>query len=238
VGGIFPRMPRLDMHLHTSASPDCRCAPERVVERAVRLGLDRIVITDHDEIWGALRARDLDPERVLVGEEVRTREGVDVIGILLEHRIAPGQSLAESCAAIREQGGIVYLPHPFDIRRGGGGSWLEQRVEVVEMVDVVEVHNARTWRAALDRRADEWAEAHGKLRGAGSDAHTLGEMGRGVVELPDFAPEREAMLAALGRGRVVVARRSSPARSLLSTYATLRGRLEERAGRAGSEEGR
>jgi predicted metal-dependent phosphoesterase TrpH len=223
-------MPRLDMHLHTSASPDCRCAPARVVQRAARLGLDRIVITDHDEISGALRARDLDPRRVLVGEEIRTREGVDVIGILLESRIAPGMSLAESCAAIREQGGIVYLPHPFDTRRGGGGAWLEQ---MVEMVDVVEVHNARTWRARLDRRAEDWAEAHGKLRGAGSDAHTLGEMGRGVVELPDFAPERDSMLEALRRGRVAVRRRSSPARSLLSTYATLRGRLEGRAAERG-----
>jgi predicted metal-dependent phosphoesterase TrpH len=218
-------MLRLDMHLHTSASSDCRCPPRAVVERAARLGLDRIVITDHDQIWGALQARELDPQRVLVGEEVRTREGVDVIGILLEERLPPGLPLAESCAAIREQGGIVYLPHPFDTRRGGGGEWLD---EIAGMVDVVEVHNARNWRARLDRRARAWAEAHGKPQGAGSDAHSLGEIGRGVVELPPFAPQRAAMLAALEQGRIAVARRSSPARSLLSSYATLRSRLEGR----------
>ena len=178
-----PRRLRMDMHVHTLASYDSLSRPEQLLAAAVARGLDRVVVTDHNEVDGALRLRQLDAERFLVGEEVKTREGADIIGILLTERIPKGTPARETCERIRAQGGVVYLPHPFDTRRAGGAALLD---EIAELIDVVEVHNARCYNPRLNARAAEWARQAGKLAGAGSDAHTPAELGRGVVELPPF----------------------------------------------------
>jgi predicted metal-dependent phosphoesterase TrpH len=209
---------RLDMHCHSHASFDCLSRPEALLDTARRRGIDRLVISDHNRIDGALRLHELDPARILVAEEVKTREGVDIIGILLSELIPRGTPAREACEWIREQGGIVYMPHPFDAHRSGGGRLLE---ELVDLVDVVEVHNARS-SAARNRQAERWAALHGKPGGAGSDAHTLREVGRGVVEVPAFNPERASLLAALGQGRVVSRVVSSRFCHVWSTYAKLR----------------
>lgn len=213
---------RLDMHSHTSASHDCLCPPERVLAAARERGIDRLVVTDHNEIRGALELHRLDPERVLVGEEVKTAEGADIIGILLRERIPKGTPARETCERILEQGGIVYVPHPFDTRRAGGGALLDR---IADLVDVVEAHNARTWSPAINLRGEEWAVAHGKLLGAGSDSHSLREMGRGYVEVPPFEPTRESLLMALRSARVVGRVRSSPFVSAYSTWAKVRKKL-------------
>jgi predicted metal-dependent phosphoesterase TrpH len=212
---------RMDMHLHTRSSFDCLSRPREILRAAAAAGLDRIVVTDHDEIGGALELHALDPERVLVGEEVRTAEGFDVIGILLRELIPKGTPARETCERIREQGGIVYVPHPFDGTRAGGAAFL---ADLGELVDVVEVHNARCFRPLYNQRASEWAQRHGVLRGAGSDAHTLAELGAAYVELPAFRPERDSLLAALAEARIV-GRRSSPLYRIASTFAKLRKRL-------------
>jgi predicted metal-dependent phosphoesterase TrpH len=212
---------RIDMHCHTHASFDCVSRPADVILAARRAGLDRLVITDHNEIHGALRLREMAPELILIGEEVKTRERVDVIGIFLTERIPEGTAARETCERIREQGGVVYVPHPFDQRRAGGGALL---ADLVELIDVVEVHNART-SAALNRRAERWAEEQGKPMGAGSDAHSLREIGRGYVELPPFEPERESFLAALRAGEVTGRVQSSPFVRLYSGWARVRKRL-------------
>lgn len=213
---------RMDMHMHTRLSFDCLNDPERLLATAVERGLDRIVVTDHNEIDGALRLRERDPVRVLVGEEVKTREGMDIIGILLSERIPKGTPARETCERIHEQGGVVYVPHPFDLHRSGAGSILD---DLAPLVDVVEVHNARTWLDARNRRAEAWAVERGKLLGAGSDAHTITELGRGYVEVPPFAPERDSLLDALRRGRVARRTLSSPLFHLASTYAKIRKRF-------------
>jgi predicted metal-dependent phosphoesterase TrpH len=215
-----PRRLRLDMHCHTSASFDSLSRPADVVRTARARGLDRLVVTDHNRIDGALRCRDLDPGLVIVGEEVKTRERVDIIGIFLTEAIPAGTPARETCERIRAAGGVVYMPHPFDGRRAGGGALLE---ELEDLVDVVEVHNARSSRGR-NRAAERWATERGKPMGAGSDAHTLREIARGVVELPDFAHDRESLLAALRAGRIV-RREVSRAASLWSTWAKLRKRL-------------
>ncbi|MDQ3309832.1 MAG: PHP domain-containing protein [Gemmatimonadota bacterium] len=212
---------RMDMHIHTHASFDSLNAPERVLEVARERGLDRVVITDHNEIRAALALNELDPERVLVGEEVKTAEGVDIIGILLRERIPRGTPARETCERIREQGGVVYLPHPFDTHRSGGGALLD---EIGELVDVVEAHNARSWKPGLNLRAEAWARAHGKALGAGSDAHTLGEIGRGFMAVAPFSPNREGLLAALHAGQVAGRTVSSPLCHVSSTYAKFRKR--------------
>jgi predicted metal-dependent phosphoesterase TrpH len=180
-----------------------------------------VVITDHDRIEGALRLHARAPDRVIVGEEIRTAEGPDLIGIFLTELIPRGTPLREAAERILDQGGVVYVPHPFDTRRRGGGPLLDS---IAGLVDVVEAHNARTFKPEVNAQGEAWAKAHGKLLGAGSDAHTLGEIGTAHVEVPPFEPNRESFLAAL-RGASIV-RGTSPFRvTVWSTYASLRKKI-------------
>ncbi|MFW6085347.1 MAG: PHP domain-containing protein, partial [Gemmatimonadota bacterium] len=190
--------------------------PADVVERAREVGLDRIAITDHDEISGALEAAEIDPELVIVAEEVRTAEGLDVIGLWLTEWIPPGGSFREVADAIHAQGGVVYAPHPFDARRGADEAFMD---EVADCVDAVEGFNARVHDPSRNERAVEWAARHGLPVGAGSDAHTLGEIGRAQVVLPPFDGPG-TFLESLARGRVE-GRASSRLVHLASTWAKL-----------------
>lgn len=224
---------RLDLHVHTRFSYDCLSPVEEVLRVARRRGLDRVAITDHNEIEGALSARALDPERVIVGEEVRTAEGFDVIGLFLNERI-PGHAPAlEVARAIREQGGVVYVPHPFAGGKGGGGAFLDT---LLPWIDAVEVFNARLHRAGLNRRAQRWAVQHGRPGGAGSDAHTLAEVGRASVDVPPF-DGRAGFLAALAAGRICGAH-SSPHVHLYSTWAKVWKAVRPGAAPAGAGPGR
>lgn len=209
---------RVDMHLHTCVSFDSLNKPADVLATGRDRRIDWLVITDHNEIRGALELREMAPDRVLVGEEVKTREGFDVIGIFLETLIPRGTPARETCERIREQGGVVYLPHPFDGTRAASPALLES---LLDLIDVVEVHNARCWPVSLNARARDWAIARGKLMGGGSDAHTLPEIGRGYVEMPEFAPERESFLASLAVGRVG-GEATSPLYRLASNWAKIR----------------
>ena len=134
------------------------------------------------------------PDNVIPGEEVRTAEGIDLIGLYLQEEIPRGTPARETCLQIREQGGITYLPHPYAPGKGGGGRLAE---ELAPLVDVVEVFNARIRAARRNQRGEALAERHGRLRGAGSDAHTVGEIGNAWVELPDHPNRPEELLAAL-----------------------------------------
>ncbi|HEX8433000.1 MAG TPA: PHP domain-containing protein [Longimicrobium sp.] len=210
---------RVDMHVHTRHSPDSLNPLPGIIAAMDARGVDRVVISDHNAIEGALRLRELAPERVLVGEEVKTREGPDVIGIFLTELIPKGTPMRDTCEMIRAQGGVVYIPHPFDTRRSGAGRWLD---EMADLVDVVEAHNARTFSPELNAMGEAWATGRGKLLGAGSDAHTLGEIGTAYVEVPPFAPNRDSFLAALAAGTVAGRGTSSPVVTVHSTYAKLR----------------
>jgi predicted metal-dependent phosphoesterase TrpH len=209
---------RVDLHCHSQASFDCLSRPEEILAAALRRGIDRLAITDHNAIDGARRLHALDPERIVIGEEVKTREGVDIIGLFLRELIPAGTPARETCERIHEQGGVVYMPHPFDRRRAGGGKLLD---ELAELIDVVEVHNART-SARLNRQAEAWSRRRGTLMGAGSDAHTPAEIGRGYLEAPCFEPNRESFLRALARAEVVGREISSPWCRVWSAYARLR----------------
>jgi dephospho-CoA kinase len=208
---------RLDMHIHTRASFDCRSDPESVLDRALGVGLGRICITDHNELDVALELAQRYPERVIPGEEVKTAEGVDVSGLYLRERIPKGTPARETCERIREQGGLVYVPHPFAGGKGGGGRILP---EIADLVDIVEGFNARIHDPALNRRAQAWARERGLPQGGGSDAHTLGEVGAGYVEVPSFPNRPDALLAALRDGRVG-GRESSRLVHVASTVAKL-----------------
>jgi dephospho-CoA kinase len=208
---------RVDMHVHTRLSFDCLSRPDAVVGAALARGLDRLCITDHNEIEAALELVERFPNRVIPGEEVKTREGVDVIGLYLTEWIPRGTPARETCERIREQGGLVYVPHPFAGGKGGGGGILD---EIVDLVDIVEGFNARLHRDSLNRRARDWARERGLPVGAGSDAHTLREIGNGYVELPPFNNDPASFLAALGAGSMQ-GRESSRLVHLASTLAKL-----------------
>jgi predicted metal-dependent phosphoesterase TrpH len=190
---------RIDMHVHTRGSFDCLSDADAVIRRARDSGLDRICITDHDEIDVALRLRSAYPDFVIAGEEVKTAERVDIIGLFLHERIPGGTPARRTCEMIREQRGIVYVPHPFAGGKGGGGRIL---AEIADLVDVVEGFNARIHSPALNQRAVEWARARDLPVGAGSDAHTLQEIGRGWAEFSGTADTPVELLAGLRGGRI------------------------------------
>lgn len=210
----------VDLHAHTSASYDCLTTPAELVAAARAAGLDRIAVTDHDEIEGAFEARALAPELVIVGEEVRTAEGLDLIGLFLSERIPPGDPFPAVADAIRRQGGVVYLPHPFDAHRGGDAAFFDA---LADRIDAVEGLNGRVHAATRNRRAETWAARHGLPTGAGSDAHLAREVGRVRVRLPPFRDGGE-LLAALARGRLE-GRPSGRWVHLGSTWAKIRKRL-------------
>src|SRR2546426_4103593 len=194
------RKVRVDMHMHTDYSRDSRQSLPVFVAAAERAGLHVVCVTDHDTIEGAVRLREMNtPLRVIVGEEINTRDG-EVIGLFLQKAIPPGLPFEETAARVRDQGGVIYVPHPFSrnrmrhLRR----SVLERSVP---MVDAVEVFNAREAFAADNARALAFAIRHGVAGGAGSDAHRPNEIGRAYVEIPDFAT-RDEFLVSLKAGLV------------------------------------
>ncbi len=189
---------RVDLHMHTNASSDCLHSPADVVRQARDIGLDRIAITDHNEIEGAFEGRDIDPDLVIVGEEVRTDEGLDLIGLFLTEHIPRGGTFRDVAEEIRRQGGVVYVPHPFDSRRGTTEEFLEG---VRDSIDAVEGFNARIHDPRRNQRAQNWALANGFPVGAGSDAHLLSEIGQTRVVMPSFSGPAD-FLVALSDGRI------------------------------------
>lgn len=223
-GGVL----RLDLHLHTWASRDCLSDPERVLSAARARGVERLAVTDHDRLGLALQLSKRYPDHVIPGEEVRTAEGIDVIGLYLSEEIPRGTRALEVVRRVREQGGVVYLPHPYAPGKGGGGKIAE---ELAPLVDVVEVFNARLHRSQLNERALALAERHAKRKGAGSDAHTTAEVAGAFVEVPYHRNEPAAFLRALEQGKVR-GETASRAVHLASTWAKFRKRLPSSPGEA------
>ncbi|HWV56571.1 MAG TPA: PHP domain-containing protein [Longimicrobiales bacterium] len=211
----------IDMHLHTGASFDCTSDPDAVVRTAFHRGMDRVCITDHNEVDAAFWLRRRYGERVIPGEEVKTRERVDIIGLYLKELIPAGTPARETCERIRDQGGVVYVPHPFAGGKGTGGEVLEA---IADLVHVIEGFNGRIHQPQRNRLAVEWAAARGLPTGAGSDAHTLGEVGRVFARIPHFADGPDGLRAALVHS-TLHGHASSRFVHLASTWAKVRKRL-------------
>jgi dephospho-CoA kinase len=212
---------RLDLHLHTWASWDCRSDPEEV------LGYERIAITDHNRVSAALRMAEAHPQRIIPGEEVKTGEGIDVIGLYLSDEIPKGTPARQTIERIHDQGGLAYLPHPYAGGKGGGGRLAD---ELAALCDVVEVFNARLHAPTANPRAAALAQRHGKPPGAGSDAHTIGEVGNAWVDVPAHPNRPDALLSALATARAG-GREASRLVHLASTWAKVRGKLQDRVPR-------
>jgi predicted metal-dependent phosphoesterase TrpH len=191
---------RIDCHLHTVASGDSVLTLAELADRGRQAGLDAVCVTDHNVTEAAVAAagRDLGL-RVIVGEEIRTPDG-DVIGLFLTERIPYVLPLAEVIALIRGQGGLVYVPHPFDPGRSSLGRVLPELC-AAGAVDVIEVFNAKTADPALNDRAAAVAREFSLPGGAGSDAHDAAGVGAAYLDMPDFDGPA-AFLAGLADARV------------------------------------
>lgn len=196
---------RVDLHAHTHYSADAGMTPRELVQRAQEIGLDRVAVTDHGEVEGAFAARALDPELIIVGEEVRCAGGLELIGLFLEERIPSGLSPEETAGRIRGQGGVVYAPHPYAyLRRPARRAFV-----AVSLADAVETYNARAFWPTWNRRAERAARAEGRATAAGSDAHFVEELGRAYTELPAYRGAEE-FRRQLSAARPVGRKLSSP----------------------------
>ena len=211
------RLIRVDLHNHTYYSPDSILSPRLFVREARRRGLDVVAVTDHNTISGALAVRELSEQPVIIGEEIRSADG-EIIGLFLSEEIPKALAASETIARIKEQGGLVGVPHPFDSLR----SALDQDVmlALIDQIDFIEALNARMVFSAHNDKARDFADAHALLTTAGSDAHSPWEVGRCYVEMPPFEGPRD-FIAALRQGRLT-GRLSTPFVHLISRYAYLR----------------
>ncbi len=187
----------VDLHMHTDHSTDCATPVEVLLETARDRGLGAIAITDHNEVSGALEARKIAEEmgdiKVIVAEEVKTAEQGEVIGLFLEEKIPRGMTMAETIAEIRRQGGLVYVPHPFD--RFHSVPDYEHLIDIVEEIDVLEVFNPRVALTAFNEEAERFASKYRIVPGAGSDSHVAQGLGSVRVRIHDFDGPEEFLEA-------------------------------------------
>jgi predicted metal-dependent phosphoesterase TrpH len=182
-------------------SGDSTTTPDEVEDAVVASGLDVLCITDHNSLKGALELADRLPCRVVVGEELRTHAG-EIIGLFLTEHVPFGISPREAAERIRAQGGVVYVPHPFDpMRRNMAEPALRELVEA-GLVDALEVFNAKTSLGHLNERAAAFAVEWGLPGGAGSDAHVPDALGSAYVEMTDFS-DAASFLESLRSAHVV-----------------------------------
>jgi predicted metal-dependent phosphoesterase TrpH len=191
---------RVDCHVHTALSGDAITSIDQLAERVEQERLDVVFITDHNVTAAAVAAAERGiGARVLVGEEIRTREG-DVIGLFLSERIPYVLPLAEVTALIRAQGGLIYLPHPFDPGRSSLGA-VASELCAGGRADVIEIFNAKIEDQERNRQAADLAARFGLPGGAGSDAHDPEGIGAAYLEMPDFDGPTE-FLAALRQATI------------------------------------
>jgi predicted metal-dependent phosphoesterase TrpH len=214
-----------DLHNHTYYSPDSILSPDHLLRRARQRKLSVVAVTDHNTIRGGLATRDLAARnypdiRIIVGEEVRTREG-EVLGLFLSEDVPRGLSAAETIDRIHAQGGLAGAPHPYDTFRSG----LNETVlhELAPQLDFIEGLNSRMIFAVHNEKARQFAPGRGLPLSAASDAHSPREIGRAYVTMPDFETPAQ-FLESLHAGKLK-GRLSSPFIHMVSRYATIRTRL-------------
>ncbi len=182
----------VDLHMHTDHSYDCATPVEVLLAEAAAKGLGAIAVTEHNEISGALAAAELARStgvKVIVGEEVKTAEQGEVIGLFIKEKIPRGMTLEATIAEIKRQGGLVYVPHPFD--RMHAVPDYRHLLEVIDLVDVIEIFNPRVAIGEFNEEAVRFAAKYRVIAGAGSDAHVPQGLGSVRIRMRDFdGPEQ------------------------------------------------
>jgi hypothetical protein len=208
----------VEFHCHTNASKDSLLRPEELIAAARARGINRLIITDHNTIVGARLAQQLDPNLVIVGEEIMTTHG-EILAAYVSEEIPAGLSPQETIRRLRQQGAFVSVSHPFDKMRSGG--WREQDLlEILPLVDAIEVFNSRCMWPRFNREARRFAERYDLAGTVGSDAHAAFEVGRSLMRLEPFDGPDE-MRRVIRRG-VPLTRWSPPWFHFSSRYATIR----------------
>ena len=178
----------VDLHMHTDHSGDCATPVDVLLQTARDRGLGAIAVTDHNEVSGALEARRIAEQmgdiKVIVAEEVKTAEQGEVIGLFLEEKIPKGLTMAETIAEIRRQGGLVYVPHPFD--RFHSVPDYEHLLDIVEEIDLLEVFNPRVALTSFNEEAVRFASKYRIVPAAGSDSHVAQGLGSVRQRIHDF----------------------------------------------------
>jgi predicted metal-dependent phosphoesterase TrpH len=197
---------------------DCNTSLEKIIERCLEVGINCVAIADHGTIEGALKLKEIAPFTVIVAEEINTPYG-EIMGMFLQDSIASGLPVEQAIASIRAQGGLVCIPHPFDTFRQ---SALDGRIieTIVDQIDIIEVFNSRAPLLRGSTKAVLFAEKYGIAKSAGSDAHTVSEIGNAYVEMPEFSG-RDDFLEALEKGKIV-GRRTNPMTHFASVWARLK----------------
>ncbi len=214
----------IEFHCHTIFSKDSLTAPQKLVDTCRRKGVDRVVVTDHNTIAGARAAQKIDPERVIIGEEIMTTRG-EILAAFVAEEIPAGLSPRETIQRLREQEAFISVSHPFDEWRSGG--WKEEDLlEIIPSVDAIEVYNSRCMRPVFNRRAAEFARKYNLAGTVGSDAHAAFELGRSLVLLEPF--EGPDGMRKVIRHAKFQTRWSPPWVHLTSRYATIRKRINFR----------
>ncbi|MCU0258099.1 MAG: PHP domain-containing protein, partial [Solirubrobacteraceae bacterium] len=193
----------VDLHMHTDHSHDCATPVEVLMATAREKGLGAIAVTEHNEISGAVAAQALSEEygvKVILAEEVKTASQGEVIGLFLTEKIARGMTLEETVAEIRRQGGLVYVPHPFD--RMHSVPDYEHLLTIIEDIDAIEVFNPRVALSAFNDEAVRFAAKYRIPAGAGSDAHVAQGLGTARVRMRDFDGPEE-FLESLREGEIL-----------------------------------
>ena len=208
---------KVEFHCHTIFSKDSLTPPERLVKACRRKGIDRVIVTDHNSIAGARAAQALDPELVIVGEEIFTTRG-ELLAAFVTEEVPAGLSPQETIRRLKGQGAFISVSHPFDLQRGG--HWDEaDLLEILPQVDAIEVFNSRCWSPEFNRQAGQFAERHNLPGTVGSDAHAALELGRAVLLLEPFQGPKE--LRSVIRRGIPEVRWSPPWFHLISRYAVL-----------------
>lgn len=213
----------VEFHCHTEYSRDCLVSVRELIATARQVGLQRLVITDHNTIEGALRARELAPDLVIVGEEILTTRG-ELLACFVTEEIPKYIDPFEAIARLREQGAFISVSHPFDLRRHG---WrLADLERITPLVDAIEVFNSRCQVNFLNEQAERYARQHNLAGTVGSDAHTLAEVGRSRLELDAF-DSADGLRVVIRQGQAQT-RLSSPFIHLSSTYARIVKEMRKR----------
>lgn len=217
---------RVELHAHTCYSKDSLLKPATVIAACQAKGIDKLVVTDHNTIAGALRLQGMAPQLIIVGEEIMTTEG-ELLAFFVRELVPAGLTPRETIARLRDQGAFISVSHPFDRLRHG--AWREEALlEIVHEVDALEVFNARCVFSADNAAALSLAQRYGKLKTVGSDSHTARELGRATVEIEPFALTGDEAVATF-RANLATARFRTTLSSvwihLASTYAKWMRRL-------------
>ena len=190
-------MLKVEFHCHTNASKDSLTKLSDLITAARKNGIDRLIITDHNSIAGAKAASLLDPELVIIGEEIMTTRG-EILASFVTDEIPARLTPKETIKRLKDQGAFISVSHPFDELREGG--WQENDLlDILPDVDAIEIYNSRCMFPRFNRRAKEFAVKHNLAGTVGSDAHAAFEVGRSVLLLDQFSGPQE-MRAVIRRG--------------------------------------